>query len=1196
MIIRYSRAYAPTGKIYALRRNGNLVERLTAIAREPARLSVSGAPEGFDSYIVVEAAKRSGGLVVFVAADDARANAALETARFFAPDLPVLHFPAWDCLPYDRVSPRSDIESRRLATLAALASEDYKKNPALVVTTVNAVVQRVPPRATIAEASFLVKAGAVVDLEALTRFLARNAYIRTGTVREPGEYAPRGGIVDLWPPGSDDPLRLDFFGAQLETIKHFDAETQRSADAVNSAELLPASEAPLDPDTISRFRSGYVAAFGAVTDEDPLYAAVSAGRKHAGMEHWLPLFHETMETLFDYTGRVPTFFSSQAAEALKARLELVADYYATRKSMREAESGNPLRKGAPFAAPYKPLNPDALYLSQAEWEKAYSSRVARVFSPFTAPDSINALDAGGRSGRDFAPERAQEGKEGARVNVFEAAAGHLKGLQKLGKRVVVACWSKGSAERMGGVLSDHGLTAIKRISDWNEALTLHESAVGLGVLGLEHGFDGPEFAIVTEQDVLGDRMVRSRGRQRRSKNFLAEASSLSAGDLVTHIEHGVGRYVGLKTIEVTGAPHGCLELHYDGGKLFLPVENIELLTRYGSEESSVQLDKLGGLGWQSRKAKMKERVREIAAELIRIAASRTLKKTSPVETPAGAYDEFSARFPYQETEDQDRAISDVIADFGKGQPMDRLVCGDVGFGKTEVALRAAFVMAMSGQQVAVVVPTTLLARQHYKNFTERFSGLPIKIGQLSRFATAKEVAFAKEGLASGKLDIVVGTHALLAKSISFKSLGLLIVDEEQHFGVSHKEQLKSIKSGVHVLTLTATPIPRTLQLALSGVRDLSLITTAPIDRLAVRTYVTPFDPLILREALLREHYRGGQSFYVVPRISDLRDATEFLKETVPELKYTVAHGQMPTSQLEDAMTSFYDGQVDVLISTNIVESGLDIPTANTLIVHRADRFGLSQLYQLRGRVGRSKQRAYAYLTTPTDSKITDSAERRLHVLQSLDTLGAGFSIASHDLDLRGAGNLVGDEQTGHIREVGIELYQAMLEEAVSSLRTGGEGDGEEAWSPQISVGAPVLIPEEYVPDLNVRMSLYRRLSELENKADLDGFAAELIDRFGPIPEEVENLVKIVAIKQLCRAAGVEKIDAGPKGATIAFRNNSFANPAGLIAFITDDPKSMRVRPDQTLVAIRDWPDADHRMKGINRVLTHLAEIAAEAQA
>jgi transcription-repair coupling factor (superfamily II helicase) len=1172
------------------------VERLTAIAREQTRLSVSGAPEGYDAYVAAEAARRTGGLAIFVAADDARASSALETARFFAPELTILDFPAWDCLPYDRVSPRADIAARRFATLARLSARGSNSAPALLVTTVNALVQRVPPCTNVREASFIAKAGAVVETAALTQFLARNSYTRVGTVREPGEFALRGGIIDLWPPGNDDPIRFDFFGSQLETIKRFDAESQLSRETIAVVELLPASEVPLDPDSISRFRAGYVAEFGGMTGDDPLYAAVSSGRKHAGMEHWLPLFYETLETLFDYTGKVPIFYSARADEALKARLELIEDYYRTRKSLREAERDSEGRATSSMAAPYKPLKPESLYLNEVEWRDAYDSRFARVLSPFTAPDTLNALDAGGRVGRDFAPERAQEGKEGARANVFDSVTKHIEALQTAEKRVVVACWTAGSAERMGGVLADHGLTALKPVADWNEGLALHKSAIGLGVLGLEHGFEGPEFALITEQDILGDRMVRSRGRQRRSQHFLAEASALSAGDLVTHIEHGVGRYLGLKTIEVAGAPHDCLELQYDGGKLFLPVENIELLTRYGSEESNVQLDKLGGLGWQSRKARMKERVREIAAELIRIAAARTLKGMEPVDAPTGAYDEFSARFPYQETEDQDRAITDVIEDFAKGHPMDRLICGDVGFGKTEVALRAAFIIAMSGRQVAVVVPTTLLARQHYKNFIERFSGLPIKIGQLSRFATAKEAANVKRDLASGALDVVVGTHALLAKNITFHDLGLLIIDEEQHFGVTHKERLKSIKADVHVLTLTATPIPRTLQLALSGVRDLSLITTAPIDRLAVRTYVTPFDPLIIREALLREHYRGGQSFYVVPRISDLAAAAEFIKESVPELKSIVAHGQLPATQLEDAMTAFYDGKVDVLISTNIVESGLDIPTANTLIVHRADRFGLAQLYQLRGRIGRSKQRAYAYLTTPADMKITDAAERRLHVLQSLDSLGAGFSIASHDLDLRGAGNLVGDEQSGHIREVGIELYQAMLEEAVASLRSGEPAETEEAWSPQISLGAPVLIPEEYVPDLNVRMSLYRRLSSLAGKSEIDGFAAELIDRFGPIPEEVENLLKIVSIKQLCHAAEVAKIEAGSKGATISFRNNAFPNPAGLIAFITNERGTMRVRPDQTLVVMRDWPNAEQRVKGVDRLLTHLSEIAVQAAA
>ena len=589
---------------------------------------------------------------------------------------------------------------------------------------------------------------------------------------------------------------------------------------------------------------------------------------------------------------------------------------------------------------------------------------------------------------------------------------------------------------------------------------------------------------------------------------------------------------------------------------------------------------------------MKERVRAIAAELIRVAAARELRSLPSVEPPSGLYDEFCARFPYQETEDQEKAIAETIGDLAKGRPMDRLICGDVGFGKTEVALRAAFVSAMAGQQVAVVVPTTLLARQHYRGFVERFMGFGLQLRQLSRFVDPKEARETKQALADGSVDIVIGTHALLSENIAFKRLGLVVVDEEQHFGVVHKERLKTLKADVHVLTLTATPIPRTLQLALSGVRDLSLITTPPVDRLAVRTFVTPFDPLVVREALLREHYRGGQSFFVAPRIADLRQAEAFLKATVPEVKTAVAHGQMASSLLEDVMTAFYERRVDVLISTNIVESGLDIPTANTMIVERADMFGLSQLYQIRGRIGRSKARAYAYLTTPADRKLTDTATRRLEVLQSLDQLGAGFSVASHDMDIRGAGNLLGEEQSGHVREVGIELYQEMLEEAVSSLREGGDGaETADQWSPTINLGASVLIPEDYVADLNVRMSLYRRLSGLEARSDIDGFAAELIDRFGPLPDEVRHLLEIMAIKQLALAAGVEKIDAGPKGGTIAFRNNAFANPVALIKFINQNGATMRVRPDQKIVVSRDWPAPDDRLAGARALLGQLAKLA-----
>jgi transcription-repair coupling factor (superfamily II helicase) len=711
------------------------------------------------------------------------------------------------------------------------------------------------------------------------------------------------------------------------------------------------------------------------------------------------------------------------------------------------------------------------------------------------------------------------------------------------------------------------------------------------VLSLESGFETGNLVVIGEQDILGDRMVRRSKRRKRGADFIAEVAGLDEGSIVVHAEHGIGRFIGLRTIEAAGAPHACLELVYaDEAKLFLPVENIELLSRYGSEGSDAVLDKLGGVAWQARKAKLKKRLLDMAGGLIRIAAERLTRHAPVLTTPEGLYDEFAARFPYDETEDQMTSIESVRDDLGAGRPMDRLVCGDVGFGKTEVALRAAFIAAMNGVQVAVVVPTTLLARQHFKSFTERFRGLPVRIAQASRLVGSKELALTKKEVAEGKTDIVVGTHALLGASINFANLGLLIIDEEQHFGVKHKERLKELKSDVHVLTLSATPIPRTLQLALTGVRELSLITTAPVDRMAVRTFISPFDALVIRETLMREHYRGGQSFYVCPRLADLSEIHDFLKSDVPELKVAVAHGQMPATELEDIMNAFYEGRYDVLLSTTIVESGLDVPTANTLIVHRADMFGLAQLYQLRGRVGRSKVRAFALFTLPVNRTLTGMAERRLKVLQSLDTLGAGFQLASHDLDIRGAGNLLGDEQSGHIKEVGFELYQQMLEEAVAELK-GDEEIADSGWSPQISVGTPVMIPDDYVPDLHLRLGLYRRLGEITELGDIDAFGAELIDRFGPLPLEVQHLLKIVYIKSLCRTANVEKLDAGPKGVVVQFRNREFPNPGALVGYIAKQGIMAKIRPDHSIFFQRDFPTPEKRLAGSAVVMTQLAGLA-----
>jgi transcription-repair coupling factor (superfamily II helicase) len=1167
------------------------------MAKSPAELLAPDRPltfanvaDGAEGLVVADLARavaaRSGApasSALVICRDGPRMAALARALAFFAPAIETLQFPAWDCLPYDRVSPHATIVAQRMTVLSRLARIKGRERPAVVLTTVNSVLQRVPARELLAKQALSAAPGNVLGMEGVIRWLELNGFIRTSTVREPGEYAVRGGILDLFPPGMDLPVRLDFFGDTLETIRNFDSETQRTVMDMRALDLVPVAEFQLTTDTIRKFRTGYVSSFGAASPDDLLYEAVSEGRRYPGMEHWLPLFHDRLETLFDYVPGAPVILENLADDAARERLSQIADYYEARKEPLVGDSG----------VPYKPLPPDRLYLPEAEWsERLKTAAVARL-TPFAVPEQgATAVDVGAHAGRNFAAERNDNA-----ATVFDAVTKHVEGLQASGRRVVIALWSEGARERMSHVLAEHGLHNLSTVGSWPEVSALPKPQVALAVLGLEAGFETAEVAVIGEQDILGDRLVRPRRASKRAENFIAEVTSLSAGDLVVHVDHGIGRFIGLQTIEAAGAPHDCLEIHYaDSAKLYLPVENIELLSRYGSEETGVELDRLGGVGWQTRKARLKNRIREIAHELIKVAAERKLREAPRLAAATGAADEFAAGFPFEETDDQQAAIDATLDDMAVGRPMDRLICGDVGFGKTEVALRAAFNAVMGGKQVAVVVPTTLLARQHAKTFTERFRGFPVNVGQASRLVTSTELNRVKKGIADGSIDIVVGTHALLGKSIKFKDLGLVIVDEEQHFGVAHKERLKTLRAEVHVLTLTATPIPRTLQLALTGVRDLSIIASPPVDRLAVRTFVSPFDPLVVREALLRERYRGGQSFYVCPRIEDLTSQKEFLDKHVPEVRVAVAHGQMPSQVLEDIMSAFYEGKYDVLLSTTIVESGLDIPTANTLIVHRADMFGLAQLYQLRGRVGRSKLRAYALFTLPEKKKITAQAERRLKVLQSLDTLGAGFQLASHDLDIRGAGNLLGDEQSGHIKEVGFELYQQMLEEAVTSLKAGIAAPVEDRWSPQITIGTPVLIPEDYVADLSVRLALYRRLADLEDDQEIEAFGAELVDRFGKLPEEVEHLLKIVAIKALCRRANVEKIETGPKGAVLSFRDNSFANPEGLIAFIKKQGASAKVRPDMKVVLLYDWEKPAQRLHGTTAVLRNLVRIAEQAKA
>ena len=1157
-----------------------MTEPLQRVLRADQPLTLAGVPTGFLPWLAADLARAAhgtggGARAVAIVADEAALRALAETVPLFAPEVEVLTLPGWDCLPYDRTSPALRVMAERLATLSAL--QQKREKPQLLVATVGAATQRMLTPFRIRQLTRRIAQGERIEREALVQQLNALGYQRADTVAEHGEYAVRGSLIDLFPAGEDLALRLDFFGDEIDSIRRFDPADQRSTDKTEAFTLMPASEGLLDGDTIKRFRSAYREKFGATATRDPLYQALSEGRRMAGMEHWLPLLEERLETLFDHLGDKDLVIRDAAADkALDARRDAIDDYYQNRVRAMEGEPGS-----------YRPLEPEALYLSKKEWEGFVAERPIHLASPFPEPESGRVIDFGVQPARDFAPERAQQ------ANVYEAVAAHVADLRRRGRKVVLASYTKGARERLSGLLDEHGLKAQKVADSWREALG-SKTQPALLVLPLDHGFTTPDVAVLTEQDMLGDRLVRRRRKRKAADAFLAELATLSPGDLVVHAEHGIGRYEGLTQIPVSKVPHDCVAIEYArGNKLYVPVENIELLSRYGSDSEGVTLDSLGGEGWQRRKSRMKERIREIAGELIKVAALRATRAGVIAETDA-SYPAFVDRFPYEETDDQERAIADVLQDLEAGKPMDRLVCGDVGFGKTEVALRAAFVMAMSGKQVVLICPTTLLARQHYSNFVERLQGFPLNVGRLSRLVPAAEAKRTKEGIAAGTIDIVIGTHAILAKSIHFKRLGLVIVDEEQHFGVAHKERLKALKADVHVLTLTATPIPRTLQMAMSGLRELSVIQTPPVDRLAVRTYVTPWDAVVMREALLREHYRGGQSFFVVPRIADLPSIEEWLREQVPEVKFVTAHGQMSAGHVEERMSAFYDRKYDVLVSTTIVESGLDIPNANTLIVHRADRFGLAQLYQLRGRVGRAKTRAYAYLTMPADRSITETAQKRLQVLADLDSLGAGFQLASHDLDIRGAGNLLGDEQSGHIKEVGFELYQSMLEDAIVELKAGGVPRPEE-FTPQISVDAPIMIPEEYVPDLDLRMGLYRRLGELDDRSAIDAFAAELIDRFGPLPKETANLMTIVEVKLNAKQARIAKLDIGPKGAVVTFAPDGFPDLGGLLGYIDRLKGAAKLRPDSKMTISRDWPTPDARLDGALQLSRGLARVAAASE-
>ncbi len=1137
---------------------------------------VGGAPAGEDAGWLAEFAQRETAPVLHVARLDRRLAEVVEALTFRAPSLSVLELPAWDCQPYDRISPRPDIAGRRSETLTRLSRG--MDGPCVVATTVNAVLQRLPPRAHLRQGHWRARVGEKAEMDQIVQRLAWSGYTRVPSVALAGEYAVRGGILDVFSPQHALPMRLEFAFDRLEAVRRFDPLDQRSVGELEEAELHLAGEAGLDPDSVARFRQGYLRMFGVPGDADPLYHAVAEGRRYQGMEHWLPLFHDSLETVFDYLPKAPVVLDELAANAVPQRLESVADLYQRRLAQAQEEQWS-----------YRPCPAEQMFLDEAELAERLKRRRIFQLVPGRIPGSTDSIDLGARPGRDFAAERAQKD-----ADVFEALARHLNDLRRQGKGVLIAAFSQGARERIALTLGRMAC-AVQEVDSWEEFERAGDGAspaACIAVWQLPAGYETDRYAVISEQDVLGDRLVARTVSPRRPRDYLRTVEDLAPGDLVVHSEFGLGKFCDLETIRAGGAVRDCVTLEYLGGDLLrVPVENIDLLYRYGEGES-ITLDRLGAAGWQARKARARKRIRELAEGLLQVAAERELRRAPVVARPETGFEEFCARFPYLETDDQLTAVDSVFADMASGRPMDRLICGDVGFGKTEVALRAIFAAAAAGGQAAILAPTTLLARQHHRLIEERFAGFPFKVGLLTRFTVPEAARTLTAELEEGKVSVVAGTHALLSRRVKFADLRLLVVDEEQQFGVEQKERLKAMRGNLHVLSMSATPIPRTLNLTLSGLRPMSVIATPPADRLAIRTYVLPFDMETVREALLREHLRGGQSFVLVPRISDLEPMVNLLEQSVPEVKIAVAHGQLPAADLEKRMTGFYDGAYDVLLSTTIIASGLDIPRANTLVVIRSDRFGLAQLHQIRGRVGRSKLRAYAYFTTDPRTGLTENAQRRLEVLAATEELGSGIALASRDLDIRGAGNLLGAEQAGHIREVGTELYQEMLEAEVLRQRAATGVEEEEDWSPRIEIGVSARIPESYIADFATRLGLYRRLADMKDAQSIEGMAAEIRDRFGPPPAEVERLYAVMKVKTLCHASGIASIDIGGRGAKVGFRPSAMAKPERLVDYVLSKPGDLQLRPDGTLLVKRRYERIAERAEAAISLCREIAKAMA----
>ncbi len=1195
----------------------SLIDRLPPLSAGE-QLPLCGVPFGMSAAILTALYKRYGSPtspLLFVAADERALNETAEALSFFAPQYEHLCYPPWDCQPYDRVSPSREHVATRLACLDRLSQLDASdappsasSAPAFVLTTLAAVLQRVVPKEFIvANPSLVVRARQPFDRNTFIATAIRNGYSREEVVHRAGDFALRGSLVDVFPPDEAQPLRIDLDGDKVVSVKRFDAITQRSNEAVGQVRLLQACEAPLSSEDWRMFCARYRQRFGVeFATRDPLFASAEAEQPTSGFEHLLPLFFDRMHTLKDHLPKDTLLVLGQETrEASKLRLETIADHAQARLTLRD-EAEKARKKGAErfeteeggnFRAV---LPPDTLYLTEQEWQQfantTFRATVRLHRAPALAPTSASAatlkgllpsLDCGGRPCPDFALALSQE-------RLYEDLRTRV-----LRKRHVFAAHPESALVRLATRLRENAVP-LEPVRDYAELTRAREGVPGGVALSLRQGFDSPSFCFVSESELFGERYgAHVRRRTRPLEVLLAEARTLAAGDLVVHDEHGIGKFEGLLCIEIDGAPHDCVTIAYAGDeRLYLPVEGLESLSRFGDEgEGSPKLDRLGGTLFAVRKARAKRRIKDLAEKLIATMAERQLKRAPVFQPRDGLWQDFQMGFPYMETEDQQSAIRDVIEDLASGRVMDRMVCGDAGFGKTEVALRAAFVVAAEGAQVLMLAPTTLLAEQHARLFQQRFARLPasanISIGILSRLRSAKERVETKKKAERGELGVLIGTHAALAKGIALPKLGLLVIDEEQSFGVEQKERWK--ESCAHILSLSATPIPRSLNMALSGLRDLSPLLSAPYDRLNVRSFVLDFDAVSLSEALRRERLREGQAFCVVPRIADLKRTEALLRRLAPEARLVVAHGRLPPSELEQRMRAFLGGECDLLLATNIVEAGLDIPRANTMIILDAHRFGLAQLYQLRGRVGRAKLRGYCYFCIPEYARKQKSAMQRLNLMETLDSAGAGLRVSMQDLDMRGAGNLLGEEQSGKIREVGVELYRKLLSQAIRERKSGIATEDQQEDIPtntRIALGIPVLIPASYVVEEGLRMALYRRLALLEDEAARRDFREELQDRFGEVPEEVDNLLALFRIKEQAARANIESLEAGEAGITVRFRDNVFAKPQKLLALIERQQKKLTLGKDQSLSwRVRLGGSAALRTKAAETFARTLAGIA-----